>query len=131
MDRSNCKSLFSPANKLSTAGLGIGGVDGRHAGCGWLRRGGLPLRGVKIVIEGGGLGADGGEILLGGVQVARGYLGGEGDGGRASKFWRDEEGVKWFRTGDLGRWKEGGGLEVLGRLDSQVAHTVSSLVSSV
>ncbi|MBN9384575.1 MAG: amino acid adenylation domain-containing protein [Chitinophagaceae bacterium] len=63
-----------------------------------------------------------GEIYIGGVQVARGYLGqpeltetrfitGLSAGGE-----RD----RWYRTGDAGRWMADGNIEYLGRLDEQL-----------
>jgi len=63
-----------------------------------------------------------GELLIGGVQVARGYLGGpELD---AERFLPDEfstePGARLYRTGDRARFLEGGELEFLGRLDDQV-----------
>jgi o-succinylbenzoate---CoA ligase len=65
---------------------------------------GVPLDGVDVDLD-----ADG-RILLGGATLASGYLGRPDDaafaGGR-------------FRTGDLGRWREGR-LEVLGRADDVI-----------
>ncbi|MET0395681.1 MAG: amino acid adenylation domain-containing protein, partial [Longimicrobiaceae bacterium] len=63
-----------------------------------------------------------GELLLGGVQVGRGYL------GRpeltAEKFVPDpfsaEAGARLYRTGDRARWTPAGEVEYLGRLDHQV-----------
>ncbi|HEX7239064.1 MAG TPA: amino acid adenylation domain-containing protein, partial [Longimicrobiaceae bacterium] len=63
-----------------------------------------------------------GELCIGGVEVARGYL------GRpeltAAKFVPDafgeEPGGRLYRTGDRVRWLESGDLEFLGRTDQQV-----------
>jgi len=67
-----------------------------------------------------------GELVLGGVGLARGYLGrpaltaerfvpdpfAAGDSGRA--------GGRLYRTGDLVRWLPGGEVELIGRIDHQV-----------
>ncbi|GHO57934.1 non-ribosomal peptide synthetase [Ktedonobacter robiniae] len=63
-----------------------------------------------------------GEIYLGGAGIARGYL------GRASltaeRFvpdaWSGAAGGRVYRTGDLGRYREDGSLEYVGRVDQQV-----------
>ena len=63
-----------------------------------------------------------GELCLGGIGLARGYL------GRpeltAEKFidWTQdgEPPRRLYRTGDLARWTSGGEIEFLGRLDAQV-----------
>jgi amino acid adenylation domain-containing protein len=60
-----------------------------------------------------------GELLLGGVAVARGYL------GRpeltADRFFVDDRGRRRYRTGDLARYQPNGEIEFLGRLDDQLS----------
>ncbi|HVS00139.1 MAG TPA: amino acid adenylation domain-containing protein [Thermoanaerobaculia bacterium] len=58
-----------------------------------------------------------GEVVLGGPGVARGYLGRE-ELTRERFFAQD--GGRFYRTGDLGRWLADGNLEFLGRIDQQV-----------
>jgi len=83
---------------------------------------GRPYRGAKIrVVDDRGnlvpIGVNG-ELLLGGSLVSRGYLGAPDL--TAERFTTDGDGVRWYRSGDLGRWLPDGSLEVLGRLDRQV-----------
>ncbi len=63
-----------------------------------------------------------GELFIGGVQVARGYL--NRDELTAERFVRDPfsavPGARMYRTGDLGRWLSDGSIEYLGRNDFQV-----------
>ena len=59
-----------------------------------------------------------GEIRLAGIQVSRGYLGQVGRGSVA--FLTGGDGGPVYRTGDLGRWREDGCIEFLGRGDAQV-----------
>lgn len=72
--------------------------------------------------EGGGVDGDGvGELLLGGVCVARGYHGRPAL--TAERFVPDadgEPGARVYRTGDLARLRDDGAFDYLGRLDDQV-----------
>ncbi|MFI6350420.1 amino acid adenylation domain-containing protein [Streptomyces sp. NPDC050560] len=82
---------------------------------------GRPLRGVRCrVVD--VLGRDcpdwvPGELWIGGAGVARGY---RGDGVRTAERFVVVDGVRWYRTGDLGRYWPDGTLEFLGRADHQV-----------
>ncbi|HET8798313.1 MAG TPA: amino acid adenylation domain-containing protein, partial [Thermoanaerobaculia bacterium] len=63
-----------------------------------------------------------GEIHVGGVGVARGYL--NRSELTAERFVRDpfdpHPGARMYKTGDLGRWLPGGDIEFIGRDDFQV-----------
>src|SRR5205814_8569686 len=63
-----------------------------------------------------------GEIYIGGVGVARGYL--NRAELTAQRFVADsfaaDPGARLYRTGDLGRWRGDGAIEYLGRNDHQV-----------
>ena len=59
-----------------------------------------------------------GEILIGGVGLARGYW--KDDSLTNASFVRDARGLRLYRTGDLGRYDAEGRIEFLGRIDQQV-----------
>lgn len=59
-----------------------------------------------------------GELWIGGAGVALGYQ--HAPALTAEKFVADEEGRRWYRTGDLGCYWPDGTLEFLGRIDAQV-----------
>lgn len=61
-----------------------------------------------------------GELLIGGKQVARGYLNNELANAKAFIADPFVPGGKLYRTGDLAKWMLGGNLNYLGRLDEQV-----------
>lgn len=58
-----------------------------------------------------------GELLIGGVGVAKGY---RGDEELTNKKFIESDGIKWYKTGDAGRTWNDGTIEFLGRLDNQV-----------
>ncbi|MGH3879120.1 MAG: MupA/Atu3671 family FMN-dependent luciferase-like monooxygenase [Actinophytocola sp.] len=84
---------------------------------------GVPIDGVTVDVLDAGrpvpVGATG-EIHLGGLAVADGYLGRPAE--TAATFVADpaRPGSRVYRTGDLGRWRADGTLEFLGRRDDQV-----------
>lgn len=63
-----------------------------------------------------------GEIYIGGVGVARGYV--NSPSMTAEKFvpdaFSERPGMRLYRTGDMGRYKRDGTIEFLGRNDSQI-----------
>jgi amino acid adenylation domain-containing protein len=80
---------------------------------------GGPIPGVQIrIIDPSGRGIprdEEGEIEIGGFATGLGYLGDSGN----DRF-REEDGVRWFRTGDHGVLESTGRLEFRGRRDNQV-----------
>lgn len=68
---------------------------------------GTPLPGNAIRI------AEDGEILGTGTALFRGYY--NNDDANAESFVTDEDGTRWFRTGDLGELDDAGRLTITGR----------------
>lgn len=58
-----------------------------------------------------------GELWIGGRGVASGYF---GDEARTASQFVEDDGQRWYRTGDIGRYRPGALLEFLGRRDNQV-----------
>lgn len=58
-----------------------------------------------------------GELWIGGAGVADGYV---NDPDRTAEHFVEYQGERWYRTGDLGRYRADGVLEFLGRTDHQV-----------
>ncbi|MEO3755183.1 amino acid adenylation domain-containing protein [Streptomyces sp. B6B3] len=86
---------------------------------------GAPLDGIRLVVAGPDLrpvaAGDRGELYLGGVGLAHGYLGRPDL--TAERFLPDPEGpagARLYRTGDLVRQRADGALEYVGRTDHQV-----------
>jgi yersiniabactin nonribosomal peptide synthetase len=82
---------------------------------------GRPLPGQRYRVVGPG-GRDcpdwvPGELWIGGAGLAAGYL---GDPARTAEKFVHQHGERWYRTGDLGRYRPGGLLEFLGRMDGQL-----------
>ncbi|WP_155289307.1 AMP-binding protein, partial [Rhodococcoides fascians] len=59
-----------------------------------------------------------GELYLGGIQLADGYI--TRPGLTATRFTATTDGQRLYRTGDLARWNPTGTLDYLGRTDDQV-----------
>lgn len=85
---------------------------------------GRPLPGVRIVILDRGLNLVPtgvvGEICVGGQCLARGYVGRPELTARAFVPDPFRPGERLYRSGDLGRWRPDGLLEIVGRDDDQV-----------
>ena len=54
-----------------------------------------------------------GEIYIGGPNVAAGYY--NNPDKTQEEFFTDEEGRRWFKTGDIGRFEEDGTLRIIDR----------------
>ena len=103
----------APAQLLEAArdaGIRVITTYGSAETCGGCVYDGVPLQGVEVRV------ADDGRILLGGDTVAAGYL----DAPEATDTFFEEDGVRWYRTNDLGTLDVDGRLTVLGRADDVI-----------
>ncbi|MBW0103394.1 AMP-binding protein [Pseudonocardia sp. KRD-291] len=98
--------------RAESAGIAVVTTYGMSETCGGCVYDGVPLDGVTVAIEPTGADPDTGRVLLGGPTLAAGYL--AAGPAESAAF---DGGV--FRTGDLGRWRDGR-LSVLGRVDDMV-----------
>jgi amino acid adenylation domain-containing protein len=74
---------------------------------------------IALLLDDGAVSAHGprqGEIIVHGPSVFAGYWGGAGP----DRMWTDPAGKVWYRTGDLGYWREDGDLQFVGRRDSMI-----------
>ena len=93
------------------AGVRVITTYGSAETCGGCVYDGFPLEDVLARVDGDG------RILLGGATLAAGYL---GEAGPAADDFFEEDGVRWYRTGDLGSIDATGKLTVLGRADDVI-----------
>jgi amino acid adenylation domain-containing protein len=114
-------NLYGPTE--ATVYVAIGEVRGSGQGVVGI---GAPLPNTSIHVLDGALqpvpAGFVGELCIGGVQVARGYLGREELTRRqfVADPLSDAAGARLYRTGDLARRRNDGGIEFLGRADHQV-----------
>jgi O-succinylbenzoic acid--CoA ligase len=103
----------APASLLAAAreaGVRVITTYGSAESCGGCVYDGFPLEGVSVRVE------EDGRILLGGDTIAAGYL----ESPESTDTFFEEDGVRWYRTGDLGSIDDGGRLTVLGRADDVI-----------
>ncbi|MBO0885587.1 MAG: non-ribosomal peptide synthetase, partial [Mycobacterium sp.] len=118
-------NLYGPTETAVATGFVVSANAGElAAGSGSVPIGG-PFANTRVWVLDGGLRpvAPGvvGELFVGGVQVARGYVGRPGL--TASRYVADPfgpAGSRLYRTGDLVRWNSDGQLEFVGRSDFQL-----------
>lgn len=87
---------------------------------------GSVIRGTRLYVLDGGLRPVPpgvlGEVYIGGAGVGRGYFGAPGL--TAARFlpdpFADRPGARLYRTGDVGRWRSSGRIELAGRADRQL-----------
>jgi O-succinylbenzoic acid--CoA ligase len=120
----------APASLLDAAraaGVPVVTTYGMTETCGGCVYDGVPLDGVRVAIHGDDDDSPaGGRIWIGGPVLFSGYRsGGYGGAGSppvtgGSRGVAPPDGVRWFRTGDLGRLDSSGRLVVRGRADDVI-----------
>lgn len=93
------------------AGVRVVTTYGSAETCGGCVYDGVPLDGVEVRLD------EDGRILLGGATVAAGYLGAPE---LSAEAFAEEDGLRWYRTSDLGELSADGTLTVRGRADDVV-----------
>lgn len=115
----------------TVGGVSLANVDDLTTG-----RVGRPIPGVQLKIQdwedGGYTVRDetgpSGEIIVGGVMVAKGYY--EMPEKTAESFYQDEQGIRWFRTGDIGQLDpKDGALKIVDRKKDLVKLQMGEYVS--
>ena len=67
-----------------------------------------------------------GEVLIGGENVAKGYFNNEE---LTKESFKEEEGVKWFNTGDIGEISNDGSLKIIDRKKDIIKLSTGEYVS--
>jgi len=98
--------------RAAAAGVTVVATYGMSETAGGCVYDGQPLPCTEVALD------DTGRIHLGGATVAHGYLGRPDL--TAAAFGTDEDGVRWFRTDDVGHTDERARLHVDGRVDDLV-----------
>lgn len=104
----------APAELLESArdaGIRVITTYGAAETCGGCVYDGFPLEGVAVRLS------EDGRIHLGGATLAAGYLDAPG---LTEEAFAEEDGVRWYRTNDLGVLDSDGRLTVLGRADDVI-----------
>ena len=99
-------------DRALTEGIPLVATYGMTETCGGCVYDGSPLPDVQVHID------NDRHVVLGGPTIAHGYL---GDPARTTDhFHTDADGVRWFRTDDLGEIDDDGQLHITGRADDLI-----------
>lgn len=91
-------TLGLPLRQLYSANEAAGAISVQRGASASLDSVGAPLPGLKVQVVGDG------EIWVSGPNICLGYY--KADQAAAAALHTDEQGVRWFRTGDAGRWQD-------------------------